>query len=269
LHRLFYLIPILFNLIACRPEQSVENTVRNPAGQAKLDVKSKWPNEIFPLHLKYGDNFDTTEISVIESAADAWSDSTQNQFHFFDVSSSFIESKKSLKSYDDQEIGIYKLNQWPKELPPTALAITQIYGNRKNKGSSDEHIAIDHADVLINYANFSYTTDESWGYDLKTVLLHELGHLLGLYHNSYNKDSIMYPSISSSSKVEDLNEDDAQDILKLYTRSSYATSQKDNLDSLLEKRTVIRIELYPNKKEVIKIIQGDKIYESTTHNCSH
>ncbi|KAK1387309.1 hypothetical protein POM88_015487 [Heracleum sosnowskyi] len=50
--------------------------------------------------------------------------------------------------------------------------------------------------------------------DLETVVLHEIGHLLGLDHSSM-EDTIMYPSIPSG-VVKDLHDDDVRGIKALY-----------------------------------------------------
>ncbi|KAF9606876.1 hypothetical protein IFM89_029475 [Coptis chinensis] len=70
---------------------------------------------------------------------------------------------------------------------------------------------------------FHYDADENWAngpvvgsFDLETVALHEIGHLLGLEHSSV-EGAIMYPSIPSGVK-KDLHGDDVQGIKALYNR---------------------------------------------------
>ncbi|KAF2316179.1 hypothetical protein GH714_041520 [Hevea brasiliensis] len=68
---------------------------------------------------------------------------------------------------------------------------------------------------------FHYDADETWAvgatqgaYDLETVALHEIGHLLGLGHSSV-EGAIMFASISSGS-TKGLHSDDIQGIRALY-----------------------------------------------------
>lgn len=68
---------------------------------------------------------------------------------------------------------------------------------------------------------FHYDGDESYSvgartgsYDLQTVALHEIGHLLGLGHSEV-RDAIMFPSISTG-VTKGLNGDDIQGIRTLY-----------------------------------------------------
>lgn len=69
---------------------------------------------------------------------------------------------------------------------------------------------------------FHYDADEPWSvgalegyYDLETVALHEIGHLLGLGHSSV-EGAIMYPYISSGATKLTLHDDDIQGIKVLY-----------------------------------------------------
>ena len=52
-------------------------------------------------------------------------------------------------------------------------------------------------------------------YDLETVALHEIGHILGLGHSSV-EGAIMYPYISSGATKLDLHHDDIHGIRALY-----------------------------------------------------
>ncbi|KAK2980805.1 hypothetical protein RJ640_029882 [Escallonia rubra] len=70
---------------------------------------------------------------------------------------------------------------------------------------------------------FHYDADESWSvgpapvageFDLQTVALHEIGHLLGLEHSEV-EGAIMSPAIASGS-TKGLHEDDIQGIKVLY-----------------------------------------------------
>ncbi|XP_050374536.1 metalloendoproteinase 2-MMP-like [Argentina anserina] len=72
------------------------------------------------------------------------------------------------------------------------------------------------------YGKLHYDADEPWAvrawegyYDLETVALHEIGHLLGLGHSLVER-AIMYPYISSGVTKLDLDHDDIHGIRALY-----------------------------------------------------
>ena len=53
-------------------------------------------------------------------------------------------------------------------------------------------------------------------YDIETVALHEIGHLLGLQHERTIPGAVMYPTTSPNSTKRVLHPDDAEGILSLY-----------------------------------------------------
>ncbi|KAJ4719132.1 Metalloendoproteinase [Melia azedarach] len=66
-----------------------------------------------------------------------------------------------------------------------------------------------------------FDVDEPWGvgttkgvFDLESIALHEIGHVLGLGHSSV-KDSIMYATLGSGVR-KGLHEDDIKGIKALY-----------------------------------------------------
>jgi hypothetical protein len=261
-----------FVFTACVQEKQGElNTSSTSAFSEKLP-NTKWSSRTsFPLTIHYGADFSPSEISALENSANNWSDSVNNEVDFFDISSSQVVSKENINNYEDKELGIYKVSVWPKELPPTALAVTQIFGLKLNAGKSSEYIQIQHADILINEENFSFTTDDSWGYDLETIILHEMGHFLGLYHDDTSSElSIMYPTISRYVDNRHPKEKDITNILNKYSNQGAISESHQALANLAQEQegelVTLIMELYPNGKEIIKIKKGDK-YETLNTNC--
>ncbi|MFQ5743594.1 MAG: carboxypeptidase-like regulatory domain-containing protein, partial [Acidobacteriota bacterium] len=104
-------------------------------------------------------------------------------------------------------------------------AITQTFLLTDNDGTVLE------ADILVNDRRFSFNTDAgNVGLDLETIMLHELGHLLGLDHSpvgttsgsfgqqTVDEDSaVMFPLMRGPTEVaRQLTEDDQAAIAGLY-----------------------------------------------------
>lgn len=233
-------------------------------------MDSKWNKDQFPVELKYGDNFSASEIHAIESAGDSWSEATDNEFEFFDFLPSMVSFKENVELYDDNELGVYKLDTWPEDLPATALAVTQIYGEPGTDKSGKSYIKIDHADILINYEYYNFVTDESWGYDLESIILHEMGHFLGLKHNQDSSEvSIMYPTISKYDNARYPKSVDIDLVLELYNQTSNkAVEQTRHLISSNKKQRIkILLEIYPDGKENMKVKIGDNHEILHSINC--
>jgi hypothetical protein len=180
----------------------------NTRGQHSLHAPYLWAKSSFPRTINVSNSFTAAEYDNIRSMGNAWGSSVNNQVQFFAWGVSVDEKTPIVTDLDvflDNTLGVYKLTKWPFELPANALAVTQIYGRRFNTGSSNEFVNIEHADILVNVERFQYFTGDtgaSGQFDLRTVMLHEFGHFLGLPHNSLvdRTQSVMYPSITSSER---------------------------------------------------------------------
>lgn len=228
-----------------------------PSASSKSLAPSKWSASKLPLKVEISTDFSGVEDQAIRDMANAWSDSIDDNIVFMDAAYSTPEKNSvELSVYEDNVIGVYKMTQWPEVLPLSALAVTQLIGSRRNAGADNEYIEIQHADILINYEMYGFSTTTVWDYDLKTIVLHEMGHLLGLYHDDSSvDDSVMYPSITRSVQNRYPKERDIQAIENLYgvSRSSghyrlaYRPRQENAQDrspaSEEENKVVLRYEL--------------------------
>jgi predicted Zn-dependent protease len=204
---------LTFTFLAC--EQQEEEQV------VGLTPNARWDKSRLPLKLSLSSNFDDDEINAINDMADNWNQTYEKDF--FQVNA--IHTAKTSVNPDnlnDSTMGIYKLAVWPDEFPRSALAVTQLFGEEKNG-----KVVIGHADILINYEHYNFTTDYSFGYDLATVVLHEMGHYLGLKHfKGHRDDSVMYPSITRFTDKRSPTVSDEETISSLYDgRSSQSVQQ--------------------------------------------
>ena len=215
---LFALLSLLV-FVACTP--SPEVTSGGSTGAINEEAPYIWADKTFPKTIRISSSFNDTETAIMNEMGATWETSVSNQKDFFvngDVGNNSYNLNRT-----DGVFGIYKATTWPAGLED-ALAITQLFGRRYNVGSSNEYVGIVEADILVNYkphnppTYYAFTYDIldngiDEGFDLRTIVLHEMGHFLGLQHiptwtdrpdadyglsrDAYKATSVMYPSISS------------------------------------------------------------------------
>lgn len=172
-------------------------------GNINSEAPYLWTSS-FPKQLRISSAFDVrpADVTSIQAVGNAWSTAVENKKTFFTYSTGATEKTIGLGStsaLNDGVLGVYKATTWPYPDYPDALAVTQIFAYRYNVGTSSEYVDIQEADIIMNYQNFSFDDPSiSYDYDLRTVMLHEMGHFLGLSHKSKYSDrnaSVMFPSI--------------------------------------------------------------------------
>lgn len=213
---------VVLNLIlfsSCNPS----NTTKSEITSANINKSAPymWSTSALPRNLKISEDFDSAELSNIRSVTAAWETAVENKKNFFndtDITTEISSPNLDLDAIGNDGInGVYKITNWPLGLSSGALAVTQIFGRRLNVGASNEYVRIEHADILLNENLYNFRTGDSGAggaYDLRTVMLHELGHFLGLSHKYGN--TVMVPSITSGTNIRIPTSVDATDISDKY-----------------------------------------------------
>ena len=186
-------------LVGCVGGQEKVTTSGSAGGNP--NAPSRWPLNAFPRTVSLSNRYNTAEEAELRRAATSWTTNVANGANFFSIPTTLVADRSGVANLDsllDNQMGIYKATTWHHSLPGTALAVTQIFGVRQNTGTANEYVQIIEADVLVNWT-FSYYPTVSSGYDLFSVVLHELGHFLGLAHvYDYTLSSVMFPTIGYS-----------------------------------------------------------------------
>ncbi len=212
--------PIL--LVSCK--QGVNDSLQtSPARSANPDAL--WQAS-FPLTVYTDNTFSGAEQSVVTDSGESWETSISNDINFFNFAGTASnKSSESMNNFDDTTLGIYKSTTWNAGISSSVLAVTQLLGRIVNSGTSSEFLRIEHADIVVNYRDHDFSTTatpESGKYDLETVLVHEFGHFLGLYHTTSvsSSQTAMYPSISQFTVKREPKTIDATNIASKYGVSS-------------------------------------------------
>lgn len=207
-------------LVSCMPSKGVDGEASS--GNINSAAPYRWEISAFPRDLRISNNFSAAEVTNFQSMSTAWETGLQNKRDFFTNTNRTPEVDSTTINLDalgdDNINGIYKIQHWPTSLNSGALAVTQLFGRRFNVGSGNEYVRIEHADILVNENIYDFRTDDStsgWTYDLRTVMLHEMGHYLGLAHK-YG-DTVMVPSVNTGTVTRAPKNVDVSDMASKYS----------------------------------------------------
>lgn len=168
-----------------------------------LNISDSFENEVEALR---GEDEDGNEIVVnelesvlIQDMSALWDQARGDDQTMIEFTSNGENlDKPNLDDYlNDGEMGIYrKTDNWFSTISSQSLAVTHYSGFVDSVGVR----VLQHADIIVNDYNFDFSSNpngEAGKYDLPTVILHELGHLLGIDHLSGK--SIMNSNLSPAS----------------------------------------------------------------------
>lgn len=211
MNKLLFLFLLVTLLVSCTPqeEKSTAAIKDMPAQDLLGSIPAFWDKNAgaLPLKVDVSESFSDEEKTLFEEMMVTWDNALPDLDLFkYPTAKTSNLNTTNLDLFRDSVLGIYKSSDWFYEVDSSALAITLFYGTREQIGTPYEHIKLTHADIMVNYKYFDFSLDETFGtYDLPSVILHELGHLLGLPHNyDYNVNSVMQPYISSATMERSL-----------------------------------------------------------------
>lgn len=241
----FILFPTLL-FTSCKQQVSgLQGTNLAPNMQSGSCMIGRWSNGALPLDLKLSPeivaDFTAGDIvgglNPIDRMAKVWADALTPTLTLFQLPMNTASGNGSanLTNYRDSEVGIYKSHAWFSNISSSALAITQFYGIIQSNATLGTYLDLTHADIILNYrdfgSDFTYNGNSFIDYDVPTIVLHEMGHLLGLCHET-NHNSIMAPYYFTTQRT--LKAFDTSKIQALYLNNqNYAMKVNDGSDNAL------------------------------------
>jgi hypothetical protein len=209
--KLLYLFTFALMFTGCK-SNTTETKSALGAVKASSCLIGKWSDSRLPLNIKISSDFsgDITAGSLVaglnplEQMAKAWNTAASPKTLItIPFPATANTGYADTASYRDGEIGIYKSQNWFTNVQSQAIAITQYYGVVTSSEGLGQYIDLTHADIIINYRDYgpelTMNINPTYDYDLPTVVLHEMGHLVGLCHES-TQPSIMDPYYNSTQR---------------------------------------------------------------------
>lgn len=244
--------------------QSTQNKFENNGSNnnENSSLPARWQIEKFPLQVNIDQNFRNDEVSAIEEMGSVWENGVNNQIPFFKfiVNGPSLKSENDFKNYQSIQLGIYKGTEWFPEDYSSALAITQFSGRRTNVGSSNEYIDLEHADIIINYQNYFFKTDttpvSNVSFDLASVVLHEMGHFLGLFHVS-DPSAVMSSTIGPFTSRRSLSPLDKDQLSNIYLNGGIT---RKKLMKMSITGADFKTSDLGDRKDLVSHKEGEKVY---------
>lgn len=239
--RLLIIILVIFS-VSCVAQK--ENSKLSSPGTSRFDPNSglpiRWPTAVIggSLNVKISDDinadfvgadYDGSNRNLLEQMMKEWNNSTSD-YDFFKLPAAYTTNKNyaGLASFHDGEMGIYKSYNWFTNVSASALAVTQFFGIRRNAGTTSEFLELIHSDVIVNYRDYDFSNDSTstTDYDLPSVILHELGHFVGLSHTSdFGTPSVMLPYFGITDVQRQVTATDITNIRNNYNAGALTASK--------------------------------------------
>ncbi|CAL0331493.1 unnamed protein product [Lupinus luteus] len=182
----------------------------------------RWfPNGTSTNHLTYG-FLPESEIpldfqTVFTDAFNRWSEAIA------ELSVTKLSFTETNYNISDIKIGFYFLDN---SVEDVVAGTIMRYQDGSYKGNGSKIVGDIRLDASKHWILPGYSGTWSWldgEFDLGTVAMHQIGHILGLSHSS-NAKSVMYPSILTENEVKvELSADDKNNILNVFKKVSSVT----------------------------------------------
>lgn len=265
-------LTFILSLVGCQKTTTVTQSALNAGSSCLI---GRWSNNKLPLNLAISAEFVSSDDKPnLQLMATQWNNAVSTQLGKNLIVPTFatanVASFASTGQYDDSEMGIYKSYNWFSNVSSNALAITQFFGTVTSAPGLGSYIDLRHADIILNYrdygSDFTMTNEASYDYDIPTIVLHEMGHFLGLCHKN-NVSSVMGAYYLGTTRS--LYNYDKQIIKDIYVNGTISALETGkNMNALTsppgtEVRGIIELR---SDGHCVHTINGKKVYEHIVDN---
>lgn len=211
------LLTLSLFLLSCGKEPQSEYYYDDPHADY-LSAKA-WNSQSLPITIKVPASLQEYEAHIL-NAGEQWNTALGQPVFLFEFDA--VEDNQyatSSSSLADEVFGLFRQRIWNfSTIGSTVLAYTSSLSQGNN---------IVHADIIFNFDTYLFADHDyppvgvGENYvDFESVLIHELGHFLGLGHTSINEDldSVMLPTLKKGAARRELSYGDIEKIRSLYLR---------------------------------------------------
>jgi hypothetical protein len=200
-----------FNVI--KDSEAVRTTSPHLSSLTHSSESLRWPEEQLPLNIVAPESMRSELEDILASSCDVWNKGAKKLLLIYSFEN-YDPARSSKMIEDDGKQRIYFTKSWGNVSDEDGqLAITL-----RNRLGVD----IKKTSIVFNF-NHDYhirpqdqnDLPEEYQYDLETVLIHELGHLLGLQHSD-EAGSVMKPAIINGEISRTLSTQDSRKIFNKY-----------------------------------------------------
>jgi|GEM_PF-6352108 len=222
------LVFLIFSLscfsFSCAEKKNPPESLRNASAKDIPLDQSSSNNGIYPLKWPKGtkirlgveEDLSKKSSSLVRKAIGEWNKALAQKSPLEgEISSIPSLSYKGISEYYDQTMGVYKSSEWYEQLGKDTLAVTQFFAQMDKDELGRPYLKMLHADILLNFKHYNFE-EENFEFDLYSVVLHELGHFLGLRHYLGSEPSVMVAYLGPNTTFENLYSKDKKNISELY-----------------------------------------------------
>lgn len=208
MHKILICSAMILFLAACQNENILgpgdENHLASAAQESCGFVQNvygsrvSWKNHL-PIRLYIADDFPPEYESSLRAAAQTWEQAAG--MTLFDIKAGNVNSEGSSKNSSN----LVSWNMSWDESKKNLQAVTSLYWTGAQ---------ITEADLAVDAQFFTFFTDAPTDISqlhLESLLLHELGHVLGLKHRNV-LPTVMWPTLGGAVKRDALNDSDIKSL---------------------------------------------------------